>query len=99
MLVPNHPAYGRFQSMLPVNMVGEYTENLMKLRGITIDYGVQDEFSHIPAGSQALSRELSEHGISHLFEVYQGDHTNQLTRRLETKVLPFFSQTLRFEMP
>ncbi|HEV2705521.1 MAG TPA: alpha/beta hydrolase-fold protein, partial [Pyrinomonadaceae bacterium] len=98
-LVPNHPAYAAFQSMLPVNMVDAYTENLMKLRGLFIDYGAQDEFSHIPAGSQSLSRELSEHGISHTFEVYQGDHTGQLKRRLETKVLPFFSQTLNFETP
>jgi S-formylglutathione hydrolase FrmB len=98
-LVPNHPAYSRFQSMLPVSMVNQYAENLMKLRGIVIEYGVQDEFSHIPAGSQSLSRELAERGISHTFEVYQGDHNNQIPRRLETKVLPFFSRTLSFEMP
>lgn len=97
MLVPNNPAYTRFQSKLPVNMVTEFTANLLRLRGIYIDYGVQDEFSHIPAGSQALSRELSEHGIPHAFEVYQGDHNRQIPERLETRVLPFFSRTLAFE--
>lgn len=97
MLVPNGEAYVRFQAKLPVNMVAEYTSNLLSLRGIYIDYGVQEEFSHIPAGSLALSRELSEHGIPHTFEVYQGDHNRRIPERLETRVLPFFSRTLKFE--
>lgn len=97
-LVPNGEAYSRFQSKLSVNMVAEHTNNLLKLRGIYIDYGVQEEFSHIPAGSLALSRELSEHGIPHTFEVYQGDHNRRIPERLETRVLPFFSRLLKFEM-
>ena len=97
-LVPNGEAYARFQAKLSVNMVAEYTSNLLKLRGIYIDYGVQEEFSHIPAGSLALSRELSEHGIPHTFEVYQGDHNRRIPERLETRVLPFFSRLLNFEM-
>lgn len=96
-LVPNGDAYTRFQSKLPVYMVTQYTSNLLKLRGIYIDYGVQEEFSHIPAGSLALSRELSEHGIPHTFEVYQGDHNNRIPERLEMRVLPFFSRVLKFE--
>ncbi len=97
LLVPNSPAYTRFQAKLPVNMVTEYAGNLLKLRGIYVDYGVQEEFSHIPAGSLALSRELSEHGIPHTFEVYQGDHNRRIPERLETRVLPFFSRLLKFE--
>ncbi|MDQ4121136.1 MAG: esterase family protein [Acidobacteriota bacterium] len=96
MLVPNGDAYRRFQAKLPVNMVTEYTSNLLKLRGIYIDYGVQEEFSHIPIGSLALSRELSEHGIPHTFEIYQGDHNGRIPERLETRVLPFFSRILKF---
>lgn len=97
-LVPNGEAYARFQAKLPVNMVAEYTNNLLRLRGIYIDYGVQEEFSHIPAGSLALSRELSEHGIPHTFEIYQGDHNRRIPERLETRVLPFFSRLLNFEV-
>lgn len=97
MLVPNGDAYTRFQAKLPANMVVQYTGNLLKLQGIYIDYGVQEEFSHIPAGSLALSRELSEHGIPHTFEVYQGDHNARIPERLETRVLPFFSRVLKFE--
>lgn len=96
-LVPNGDAYTKFQSKMPVNMVTEYTANLLKLQGIYIDYGVQEEFSHIPAGSLALSRELSEHGIPHTFEIYQGDHNRRIPERLETRVLPFFSRILKFD--
>lgn len=97
LLVPNGAAYARFQSNLPVNMVAGYTSNLLSLREIYIDYGVQEEFSHIPAGSLALSRELSEHGIPHTFEVYRGDHNGRIPERLETRLLPFFSRVLRFD--
>jgi S-formylglutathione hydrolase FrmB len=97
LLVPNGDAYARFQAKLPVNMVTQYTTNLLSLRGIYLDYGVQEEFSHIPAGTLALSRELSEHGIPHTFEVYQGDHNGRVPERLETHVLPFFSRLLKFE--
>jgi hypothetical protein len=30
------------------------------------------------------------------FELYEGDHTNRIAARLETKVLPFFSKQLDF---
>jgi S-formylglutathione hydrolase FrmB len=96
-LVPDNPAYRKFQAHLPVNMVTAHLENLLKLRGLYIDVGVQDEFSHIPAGSLALSRELAEHGVAHVFEMYQGDHNHTIPERIETRVLPFFSRTLKFE--
>lgn len=40
---------------------------------------------------------LAKQGISHIFEVYQGDHRNRIRERMETRVLPFFSRTLQFE--
>jgi hypothetical protein len=96
-LVPDEPAYSRFQLKLPVNMVPGFLTNLSKLRGIYVDVGAQDEFSHIPAGAIAFSRELAERGISHVFEEYQGDHNSRIPDRIEGRMLPFFSRTLRFE--
>jgi len=80
-----------------VNMVPGFPANLSRLRGLYVDVGAQDEFFHIPAGSLAFSRELAEHGISHIFEQYQGDHNRQIPERIEDRVLPFFFRTLRFE--
>jgi hypothetical protein len=35
-------------------------------------------------------------GIPHSFEIHDGDHTNRLVARIETKVLPFFSNNFSF---
>jgi hypothetical protein len=40
---------------------------------------------------------LTEHGIDHTFEMYNGDHRNRLwgrEGRLYTELLPFFSDRL-----
>ena len=80
---------------MPLYLVEQYRTNLEKLRGIYLDYGALEEFSHIRQTTQALSRELASRGIGHTFEVYAGgDHSNKLRERLETRVLPFFSQVL-----
>ena len=39
---------------------------------------------------------LSGYGISHDFEIYEGDHVSRIDERLEQKVLPFFSEHLDF---
>lgn len=92
---PNGDAYSRWRSKMPLYLVEQYRTNLEKLRGIYLDYGALEEFSHIRQTTQALSRELASRGIGHTFEVYAGgDHSNKLRERLETRVLPFFSQVL-----
>jgi hypothetical protein len=52
-----------------VNSVERYRDNLLKLRGIWLDYGTKDEFSHIPVGKSDLSRQLAKAGIPHLRSV------------------------------
>ena len=44
-----------------------------------------------------LDRILKDYGIEHTFEVYDGDHSNRIPERLETKVFPFFSENLVLE--
>ncbi len=93
----NEPAFAKWQENFPINMVSKYRSNLLKLQGIYFDYGVQEQFSNIPIAAPAFSQLLAKHGISHIFEVYQGDHRNRIRKRMETRVLPFFSRTLKFE--
>ena len=96
-LVHNEAIYKKWQAKMPVNLVDEYKENLLKLRGLYIDYGQNEEFSHIRLTSQEFSRKLAERNIPHGFEVYAGgDHGNKIRERLETKVLQFFSTVLNF---
>ena len=40
---------------------------------------------------------MTDYGIAHEFEIYEGTHTSRIAERLETKVLPYFTRTLSFE--
>jgi S-formylglutathione hydrolase FrmB len=90
-------AHARWAAEFPVPLVGRYAANLARLRGLRFDVGKGDEFSHIPAGCRLLSKTLTERGIRHVFEEYDGDHNNRIWGRLWTKVVPFFSHTLSSE--
>ncbi len=96
-LQPNEPAYSKWQDNFPVNMVGKYKSNLLKLKGLKFDSGYDDEYRFIPNNSRALSLVLTSNGINHVFEEYNGDHRNRMcgrTGRLSTEVLPYFEMLL-----
>ena len=95
MLIPNEPVYSEFRSRMPLYLVDQYRNNLIKLRGFSIDVGEYDEFSHIRIASAKFSEALSSRGVPHSFEIYKdGDHGNKVRERLERFVIPFFSRTL-----
>jgi hypothetical protein len=39
---------------------------------------------------------MTQLGVQHTFETYEGDHTNRVPERIEMNVLPFFSKVLSF---
>ncbi len=91
-LVPNDKAFDKWAEHSPINMVKKYRQNLMKLRGLRFDSGYEDEFRLIPVNSRRLSSELTNNGIEHIFEEYNGDHRNRMwgkDGRLRTEVLPY----------
>ena len=91
----NESIYTRWRAKMPLYMIDENKENLLKLRGIFIDYGQKEEFSHITMTSQLFSKALAERSIPHTFEVYEGgDHGSKIRQRLETRLLRFFSEKL-----
>jgi S-formylglutathione hydrolase len=90
----NAAAASRISSSLPANMVVPLLSNIAKLKGIFIEYGAQENFTHIPLGAQELSRELSEAGIPHTLEVFEGDHGNRLSERIGERLLPWMSRQL-----
>jgi S-formylglutathione hydrolase len=96
-LEKNESVFARWQEKMPVYMVEDKKENLLKLRGIFIDYGQKEEFSHIRIATQQFSKALSERSIPHLFEIYEGgNHNNKIRQRLETRLFRFFTETLDF---
>ncbi|HEY9405632.1 MAG TPA: alpha/beta hydrolase-fold protein [Pyrinomonadaceae bacterium] len=92
-LQPDEPAYTKWTRNMPLNMAAQYKANLLRLRGLRFDTGWEDEFTHIPPTTRAFARRLTELGIEHTFEEYNGDHRNRMwgrTGRLYTEVLPYF---------
>ncbi len=99
-LEQNENIVAKWRSKMPLYMVDENKENLFKLRGIFIDYGQKEEFSHIRISSQLFSKALAERNVPHMFEVYEGgNHGNKIRERMETRVLQFFSDRLVFSTP
>jgi len=92
-IVPNEKAFDLWRANSPIRMVEKYRANLMKLRGLRFDSGYEDEFKFIPVNCRALSAELTNNGVDHVFEEYNGDHRNRMwgrTGRLYTEAFPYF---------
>jgi enterochelin esterase-like enzyme len=77
----------------PLVMVDQYVPNLKKYRALAGDVGLQDG---LMASNKQLEAALVNSGVAYKFETYEGDHTNRIGGRIETKVLPFFSENLAF---
>ncbi|HUP48564.1 MAG TPA: alpha/beta fold hydrolase [Thermoanaerobaculia bacterium] len=93
-LVAVEPLYTDFLQTFPMRTIDRSRENLLRLRGLAIDYGYADQFPHIPAASAAFSRELTERRIPHLLDAYRGDHRELVPERLEKVVLPWINSRL-----
>lgn len=94
-LEKNENVYAMWRAKMPLYMIDENKESLLKLRGIFIDYGQKEEFSHIRITSQLFSKALAERSIPHVFEIYEGgDHGNKIRQRIETRLMQFFSEKL-----
>ncbi|HET9369429.1 MAG TPA: alpha/beta fold hydrolase [Vicinamibacterales bacterium] len=88
---PQEPAYSQWtRAMIVGNLPSP--ANLRRLRGIALDYGIRDQFSHIRIGTQRLSGELASLEIPHSLDVFDGDHRDRLWSRLENQVLPLIGR-------
>lgn len=75
--------------------IEQYIPNLKKLEAIGMDAGLQD--TGINEATKKLHELLEAYRIPHQYESYEGDHLNRIAERIQTKVLPFFSENLVFE--
>jgi enterochelin esterase-like enzyme len=74
--------------------VKQNRENLLRLRGIVIDYAEDDRLAWIPRGSAYLSQVLEANGISNTLLHYPGNHGDRWGERLQRVMLPFFDEVL-----
>jgi enterochelin esterase-like enzyme len=75
----------------PLAMLDQYVTNLKKYHAIMGEVGLQDGLA---ASNKQMDQILTDFGVTHTFETYEGDHTNRVVERIEQKVLPFFSKNL-----
>jgi enterochelin esterase-like enzyme len=75
-------------------MLDQYTHNLRMYKAIKFDVGTEDG---LLATNRALDEKLTEIGIPHIFETFEGDHNSGVNMRIRTSALPFFSEHLKFE--
>ena len=88
-------AVAKFHANEPLYMIDQYVGNLRQLNAIGLDAGNKDP--DIALATQQLDKVLSSYGIAHQFGIYDGDHLNHIGDRIETKVVPLFSQNLSFD--
>ena len=77
----------------PLAMLDQYVTSLKKYHAIMGEVGLQDGLA---ASNKQMDQTLTDFGVTHSFETYEGDHTNRVVERIEMKVLPFFSSSLSF---
>jgi S-formylglutathione hydrolase len=90
---PQPLVVAKWHAASPLAMIDQYVTNLRKYRAIGMDVGLQDQFGFAGQNKQ-LNQMMTDSGITTTFETYEGNHTNKIPERIETKVLPFFSKTL-----
>jgi S-formylglutathione hydrolase FrmB len=74
-------------------MLDQYATNLKRYHAIHFDVGLADNLLGI---NRQLDAALTQAGIAHMFETYDGDHNSKVSERIEAHVLPFFSTNLAF---
>ena len=78
----------------PLNNLDQYIYNIKKLKAIGFDAGDRD--GGIAESIRTLDKELNKYHIRHSFEIYEGDHINRVSKRIEDKMLDFFGKNLLF---
>jgi S-formylglutathione hydrolase FrmB len=83
----------KWSANAPVAMVPQYLPALRSMTAIGIDTGDKD---FVNVDDKAMHAELLKFGIKHDWELYEGDHGNRVSERLEKVVFPFFAKHLAF---
>ncbi|MCB1816000.1 MAG: enterochelin esterase [Candidatus Competibacteraceae bacterium] len=82
----------QWQKHDPINLVGRYKDNLASLKGIFIDCGWRDQYN-IHYGARILSKRLQQHGVEHVYEEFDDNHSGIDYR--QERSLPFLYRALQ----
>lgn len=89
----DHALLARWAANAPLAMFDQYVPNLKSFTAIAIDMGDKDG---LKSDSDAYHQALTTYGITHTYDIYDGDHVNRLPDRIQNHVLPFFGKHLKF---
>lgn len=78
----------------PPQQLEENRDRLLRLGGLAVDYGRQDESVWILNGCKYLEQRLGELEIPVDLRVYDGDHSSKVPMRFISDVLPYFAKNL-----
>ena len=95
--VYNSEVISKWEAEFPYYMIDDYLPQLRSLTALKIDWGRNEDFSHIPYTSLEFSKKLESYSIKHFAEEYIGDHGNMLDGfegRIFNELLPFFNTYL-----
>jgi S-formylglutathione hydrolase FrmB len=92
--VPQPAIQAKWLANSPLAMIDQYATSLKRHKAIQFDVGLEDGLLGV---NQQLDALLTQAGIAHRFETYDGNHNNKVFERIETRVLPFFSTNLEFK--
>lgn len=81
----------KWQANSILGLLNQYGSALKKMKAIHMDVGLQD---NLITTNRELDLALTEMGIVHQFETYDGDHNSGVPTRFDTSVLPFFAKNL-----
>jgi S-formylglutathione hydrolase FrmB len=76
----------------PIHLVARHAANLKTLRGIWIDCGWRDQY-HLHYGARILSKRLAAHGVAHVYEEFDDNHSS-IDYRMDAS-LPFLFKAIK----
>ena len=83
----------KWNANAPLAMIDQYIGNLRQYTAIGMDAGTADR--PIVDTVKTLDQILTDYGVKHVMETYEGNHVNRIAERLEKKVMPFFGANLK----
>jgi S-formylglutathione hydrolase FrmB len=82
---------GRIAANSPLVLLPQHLDAIRGLKAIALDVGDKDS---LKSENQLFSDALTQYGIAHSFEIFEGEHGNRVAPRIRSKLLPFFGQHL-----
>ena len=84
----------RWAANSPIVLASSHVSQLKTFTAIASDGGDKDGLTK---DATVMHEQLDRFGIQNTFEVYDGNHTNHIAERFESKVLPFFTAHLQMK--